>query len=188
MNTINKGVHMKFSIVGLVLVLLMLCPPGEAQQSEATAQTVAYCDLVKAPQSFSGKRIRVRAIYKYGFEIQRLDPPLCCPERGLKIWVEIKAELEGNSLKLFRKLPKGMGLALATFVGTFESGGPYGDGGYRFKFAVDQIEKLEATAKPSPSREPAWVPKNCESSKAATETVDPKTGNRRLTIPTTTTP
>lgn len=167
MNTINKSSHIKLCIVGLVLVLLALLRPAEAQQSEATAQSVAYCDLIKAPQSFSGKRIRVRAIYKYGFEIQRLDPPMCCPERGLKIWVEMEEELQGDSRKLFRKLPRGMGLALATFVGTFESGGPYGDGGYRFKLTVDQIEKLEGTAKASPSHNPAWVPQNCEKSDAA---------------------
>src|SRR5579883_3651657 len=171
----------------LLLGLLAPCCFAKPQRLNAPAQEVSYCELVKTPMSFSGKRIRVRAIYKYGFEIQRLEQPTCCPNAA-KIWVEIHSGLEGNSLKLFRKFPKGMGLALATFVGTFESGGPYGDGGYRLKFSVDQIEKLEATAKPSPSREPAWVPKNCESSKAATETVDPKTGNRRLTIPTTTTP
>jgi hypothetical protein len=167
MNTINKSFLIRFCILGSVPVLLMLCRPAEARQSEATAQAVAYCDLVKSPQSFSGKRIRVRAIYKYGFEIQRLDPPMCCPERELKIWVEMEAKLQGNSLKLFRKFPKGMGLALATFVGTFESGGPYGDGGYRFKFAVDEIEKLEGTAKASPSHNPAWVAQNCEKSDAA---------------------
>lgn len=32
--------------------------------------------------------------------------------------------LEGNSLKHYRKFPKGMGLALAIFEGRFESGGP----------------------------------------------------------------
>lgn len=59
-----------------------------------------------------------------------------------------------------------MGLALATFEGTFESGGPYGDGGYRLKFTVDKIEKLEAVAKPSTDHHPAWVPKDCETSNA----------------------
>jgi hypothetical protein len=146
----------------MVLVLLASFCAAAAQQHGSAIQEVSYCDLIKSPLSFSGKQIRVRAIYKYGFEIQRLDPPVCCPERGTEIWVETEGNLEGNSRKLFRKFPKGMGLALATFVGTFESGGPYGDGGYPFKLTVDQIEKLEATAKPSPSHDPAWVPENCE--------------------------
>jgi hypothetical protein len=54
-----------------------------------------------------------------------------------------------------------MGLALATFEGTFEKGGPYGDGGYRFKLNVDKIDKLEATAKASNHGIP-WIPTNCE--------------------------
>jgi hypothetical protein len=149
---------MKSCIVALVLLASSCCA--------ATAQAVSYCDLVKAPQQFAGKRIRVRAIYKYGFEIQRLDSPACCPERGVKIGVEIETGLEGDSLKFYHKFPKGMGPALATFEGTFESSGPYGDGGYRFKFTVDKIEKLEAVAKPSTDHHPAWVPKDCETSNA----------------------
>ena len=147
----------------LALVLLAIGGSAAAQKPEA-AQEVPYCDLVKTPQAFAGKRVRVRAIYKYGFEIQRLDSPACCPERGGKIWVEIDSGLEGDSLKLYRKFPKGMGLALATFEGKFESGGPYGDGGYRLKFTVDKIEKLERTAKASARHDPSWVPKNCEAS------------------------
>jgi hypothetical protein len=157
---------MKPYTTAFLLALLVPCCFAKPQKSEALAQEVSYCELVKTPLSFSGKRIRVRAIYKYGFEIQRLDQPACCPNAA-KIWVEIESRPEGDSLKLFRKFPKGMGLALATFTGTFESGGPYGDGGYRLKLSVDQIEKLEGTAKPSPSYSPAWVPQNCEKSDAA---------------------
>jgi hypothetical protein len=153
---------MKSYIGGQVLILSFSCCSAEAQKPEGAVQDVSYCELVKTPQSFSGKRIRVRAIYRYGFEIQRLGQPACCSERAIKIWVEMEAGLQGHSLKIYRKFPKGMGLALATFAGTFESGGPYGDGGYRFKFTVDQIEKLEATAKPSPSHDESWVPQNCD--------------------------
>jgi hypothetical protein len=147
---------------GLIFTLLAFGHSGATQKPGMIAQEVSYCDLVKAPQQFAGKRIRVRAIYKYGFEIQRLDPPACCPEREAKIWVEIEDELQGGSLKLYRKFPKGMGLSLATFEGIFEAGGPYGDGGYRLKFTIDTIENLEATAKISTRHEPAWVPKDCE--------------------------
>jgi len=158
---------MKSCIIALVLVLLALSCPAAGQKPKSAVQAVSYCDLVKAPQQFAGQRIRVRAVYKYGFEIQRLDAPACCPERGAKIWVEIEEGLEGRSLKLYHKFPKGMGLALATFEGTFESGGPYGDGGYRLRFTVDKIERLEAMAKPSAHHDPAWVPKDCETSNAS---------------------
>ena len=149
----------------LVWVLLAIGGSAAAQKPEA-AQEVPYCNLVKTPQGFAGKRVRVRAIYKYGFELQRLESPACCPECAAKIWVEIDSALEGDSLKLYRKFPKGMGLALATFEGTFEAGGPYGGGGYRLKITVDKIEKLERTAKASGRHDPPWVPKNCEPSVA----------------------
>lgn len=131
-------------LIGVWLLGRTFLPNAATQRTESTVLAVSYCDLVKTPQQFAGKRIRVHAIYKYGFENQRLDSPACCPERGVKIWVEIETGLEGDSLKVYHKFPKGMGLALATFEGTFESGGPYGDSGYRLKFTVDKIEKLEA--------------------------------------------
>jgi hypothetical protein len=146
---------------GLIFILLAFSHSGATQKPDVIAQEVSYCDLIKAPQQFAGKRIGVRAIYKDGFEVQRLDPPTCCLEHGAKIWVEI-ADLQGGSLRLYRRFPKGMGLSLATFEGIFEAGGPYGDGGYRLKLIIDKIEKLEATAKISTRHEPAWVPKDCE--------------------------
>lgn len=164
MNTTTRtNEPMKIYILGIALGLLVSIS-SVAEQKAYPPQEISYCNLVKSPQQFAKKRIRVRAIYKYGFEIQRLDSPACCPEHGIKVWVEIKSGLEGDSRKLYRKFPRGMGLALATFEGTFESGGPYGDGGYRFKFTVDKIEKLEGTAKASPNGEPAWIPKDCETS------------------------
>jgi hypothetical protein len=152
---------MKPLAVRLVLALPVWTCAVTAQENAVTVRATPYCDLAKAPQLFLGKRIRVRAIYRYGFEIQRLDPPMCCPERGAKVWVEIKPDLDDRSRRLLRKLPRGMGLALATFEGALEGGGPYGDGGYRLRFTVDKVEKLEATAKASADHEPAWVPRNC---------------------------
>jgi hypothetical protein len=135
-----------------------------AQTSTANpAQIVEYCQLVRAPSSFVGKRIRIRAVYSYMFEVSRLKPPACCPDRDVPIWVDFNEELEGSSRKLFHKFPKGMGFVLATFEGTLQGGGPYGDGGYRFKFAVDKIENLENKANPSPDHHPSWIP-ICEAS------------------------
>jgi hypothetical protein len=122
------------------------------------AQIVTYCQLIKAPSSFVGKRIRVRAVYSYMFEVSRLKSPECCPDRDIPIWVDFNEELEGSSQKLLHKFPKGMGLVLATFEGTLQGGDSYGDGGYRFKFAVDKIENLENKANPSRDHHPSWIP------------------------------
>ncbi len=146
--------------VRLAMFLLLLAYYAGAQEV-APPQRVNYCDLVEAPQSFAGKRIRVRAIYRYGFEIQRLDPPNCCPAKAAKIWVEL-GTLDRRSRRLARRFPKGMGLALGVFAGVFDSGGLYGDGGYRLELTVDRVEVVEATAHPSPTFPPNWVPCNCD--------------------------
>jgi hypothetical protein len=94
------------------------------------------------------------------FEVSRLKSPTCCPERDVSIWVDFDEELKGRSQKLRDKFPKGMGLVLAAFVGRFETEGPYGDGGYRFRLTVDQIEKVERTSRSHRRQDdPAWVPK-----------------------------
>ncbi len=161
-----------------VLMLLLLgCGSVRAQNNpETTSQDVTYCQLVKNPSAFAGKRIRVRAIFRYFTEIQRLESPMCCPEPGPKISVEFEISLEGHSLKLFRRFPEGGGLVLATFVGTFKGGGTYGYFSDRYELAVDQIEKLERKARPHRKQdEPAWVPKNCNPSGAALPQQNPST-------------
>jgi len=95
-----------------------------AQTSTANpAQIVTYCQIIKAPSSLVGKRIRVRAVYSYMFELSRLKSPECCPDRDVGIWVEFNEEMKGSSKKLFHKFSEGMGTVLATFEGTLQDGG-----------------------------------------------------------------
>ena len=149
----------------LVLAWACVCLVQANGLHAAVAQDVSYCDLARTPAQFSGKRVSVRAIYRYGFEVQSLDPPGCCPERAGKIWLEMDPKLGRGTLNLLHKFPKGMGLVLATFTGTLETGGPYGDGGYRSKFEIDRVEKIEATSKVHSGREPSWIPQNCADQK-----------------------
>ena len=143
--------------LGWLVVLLI------ANLFNVSSHEISYCELAQNPSAFSGNRIRVRAVYRYAFEIQRLEAPACCSEAVPKIWVEIDATLEGTSRKLFHKFPKREGLVLATFTGTFESGGTYGTFADRHKFTIDQIENVERIARSSRKQDdPSWVPKNCE--------------------------
>ena len=168
---------MRITIIISLVFLTNCCAARASNNSQKSSQDVSYCDLAKNPSAFSGKRIRVRAIYRYAFKIQRLEAPACCPEAGSKIWAEIESALEGSSLKLFHKFPKGEGLVLATFAGTFESGGTYGTFADRHKLTVDQIEKVEGIARSSRKQDdPAWVPKNCD----ASGTTQPKNASTAL--------
>lgn len=155
---------MRFCL-GILAAIVLSCGTARPDTKPQTSKVdISYCRLASDPSTFSGKRIRIRAIYRYAFEIQRLESPTCCPQRGPKIWVEISAGLEGRSEKLFRKLDKqGAGVALVVFVGRFEGGGPYGSFGDRFQLSVDEIEKVERVSRSSLRQgDPAWVPQNCE--------------------------
>jgi len=148
-----------------IIFLIYCCAMRASSKPQGSSQDVSYCDLAQNPSAFSGKRIHVRAVYRYSFEMQRLEAPACCPEAVPKIWVEINATLEGTSRKLFHKFPKGEGLVLVTFTGTFESGGTYGTFADRHKLTVDQIENVERIARSSKKQDdPSWVPKNCKAS------------------------
>jgi len=144
------------------LLLILSCASLCANEKpDVDVQNVEYCQLAKDPTSFAGKRIRVRAIYRYGFELQLLEPPACCAETGAKIWVQITAELDDRSEKLFRKkLNKRAGIALVVFGGTFESGGAAGPFGVKSRLLVDRIDKIERTGESNGrSADPNWVPR-----------------------------
>jgi hypothetical protein len=157
----NRGETLKGSFLVTTLLLSVNCFAGQkAEKPVSTAQGITYCELAKNPSSFMRKRIRVRAIYSYMFEVSRLKAPECCPGRDFPIWVEFSEEVKGSSKRLLRRFPKA-GSVLATFEGLLEGTGPYGDGGYQFKFTVDRIENLEHKTNPSPANRPEWMP-NCE--------------------------
>ena len=107
---------------------------------------VEYCDLVMNPEKYDGKEVTVRATYRYGFEWQEM---FCmeCRKVG-KTWLEFDDEIAGETKAMLKKFPKDQGTVNAVFTGTFESSkGPYGDGGYRFKFVVRAISDAEVVSK-----------------------------------------
>jgi hypothetical protein len=124
-------------------------------------KNVTYCQLAGDPTKFSGKRIRIQAIYSYLFEVSALRPRTCCAEHDIDIWVDFDSQLEGESKRLFNKFPKGMGFVLAVFVGTIETGDAYGTG-QRVHFFVEHIEEMKQKANPPQGRFPAWIPQDCK--------------------------
>ena len=148
----------------LLAIFLLLPHAYEATASpkyETEPQDISYCQLAGDPGKFSGKRIRIRAIYTYMFELWTLRPSSCCSEHDIGMWVDFDNQLEGESRKLFNKFPKGMGFVLAVFVGTIEPGDAYGTG-QRVHFFVEHIEKVEQQANPPLGKFPAWIPHNCK--------------------------
>jgi len=155
-----------FAKAKIGIFVILYCAMGYGATPHQTR--TAYCALADDPIPFVGKHIVVRAVYIYGFEIQRLDAADCCPSKKLNIWVEI-GPLDAQSRRFLKRFPKGMGLTLATFSGAFETGGgPFGDGGYRYRLTVDHIENVEATARPSEANRPPWTNRDCVSGSSET--------------------
>lgn len=143
-------------VVPMVLLAYFLNPAVSHPENEP--QDVTYCQLANDPSAFSGKRIRVRAIYKYMFELSALRAPTCCTDadHGGGIWVDFEDVPEGNAHKMTKKFPKGMGYVLAVFVGKIETGEAYGTG-QRVRFVVQQVLSVEREEN-SRHGPPAWAP------------------------------
>ena len=133
---------------------------------------MTFCEFSKNPVSFVGKRIRLHAVYVYGFEVQLLKSPDCCVDVEPKVGIQWQLAGNSHSESLFRKLDKnGMGVALVTLVGSLEhvknvsSQLPSGD---RFQLDVEEIERVEKSAKRHGKRNlPAWARKDCVKGRAA---------------------
>ncbi len=156
----------------LAIAILLLLPPLASAQLDKRAnvrpEDVTVCDLAKNPAAYSGKRIRVRAIYRYAFESQELESPSCCPVTPAPIWLVVDILLDDSSEKLYRKFPEGAGLVLATFTGTFETGNAYGTFADKSQLTANHIERIEHAARSaSKDDDPTWVAKNCSVSPGA---------------------
>lgn len=133
-------------LLGLILLSVLL-QAAFAQEIENNCMTVEYCVLVKNPEKYDGKEVAVRATYRYGFEWQEIFC-LDCRDVG-KTWLEIDNEnITKKSKKILKELPKNDGTVNAVFTGIFQSSkGPFGDGGYRFRFVLKEINQATIVTK-----------------------------------------
>jgi hypothetical protein len=146
----------------IVAVVLLLSSLPAAQETKPAPQDVSYCQLAATPKAFAGKTIRVRAIYRYMFEVSLLASPECCAQPELRVWVTIDMDLDRRSERVFKKFPPA-GAVLATFEGDFEAGGAYGTFATPYQLHVTRILNLESKSRTSPtSPKPKWFPKGCK--------------------------
>jgi hypothetical protein len=118
---------------------------------------VSYCELVRHPKEYDGKNVAVRATYRYGFEWQEM---FCmkCRDQG-KTWLEFGTETASAVRRALGKAPRHQGTLNATFYGTFRgTKGPYGDGGYVFRFDVESVKAVEIVSKDG------WAPERLSAS------------------------
>lgn len=128
--------------------------------ASASVIDVSFCDLVRQPKLYDRKIVRVKAIYRYGFEWSELYC-LGCREAGI-IWVELGDSFESNTKKKIASKVKDVGdngrTVKIVAVGIFYTDGGYGHlGAYKYKYVIDYLEQAEVILNDSPS--PYALPK-----------------------------
>jgi len=133
-------------------ILLVLAFVASGQQSIALSQTsqqsdiptVTYCDLVRDKESYKDKTVRLRTIYRFGFEWSDIYCLECLESEG--ILLEFASEMCDGSKKI-----KGLSKTVKIqFVGKFLTGGGFGRfHDYPNKFVVSCVEKVKTIAKDS---------------------------------------
>lgn len=119
-----------------VLISLMLLS-GAVQAQTA----VKFCDLLRNPEKYRDQKVRVRATFRYGFEWQQLYC-LDCLDKG-RAWLELPDDMDDESDRVSKKMPKGAGIVNVTVVGIFHFGSSYGHlNGYRYELIAQELRDL----------------------------------------------
>jgi len=145
---------MFLSLAGTVLLAIYGCTVTANDVGDDTVATVKYCELVKHPERYHDKVVRVTAVYEQGFEKSSLSDE----ERGCgkvaagqsEVWVthDQSFVIDGDSdeAKINRSV-SGFGKWLITAVGRFrQAEGPqrFGHlGCCKYEFALIQLKNSE---------------------------------------------
>jgi hypothetical protein len=168
----------------LIVLALLLAPfPQQPRPSNVSQQAdipvVDYCELLRTPDLYDKKIIRLRALYVRGFEVAAFEHPQCDEARS--VWVEFDQSEPSCTDKKIRKAMQaifnpprkrkrgvieigGPERAELLAVGRFEGprpGIPVGSQGrkiftghghmneYKYKFVVQCVEQVKAAPWPS---------------------------------------
>jgi|SRR5215469_14672285 len=152
---------MRLLIIICFFILVVGAPSPSTHvvgSSSKDVPTVAYCDLIRNPDIYSGKLVRISAVYRVGYEWQEFYC-LDCFELERRMWVEFDTEESSCPKRVSKRLTKVWeGTFSMTVVGEFQSsGGRYGhENGYRYRFMVKCVEAQKRLLKGGPV--PAQVP------------------------------
>ena len=131
---------------------------SSSQQKSSTAMeipTITFCEMIQRPEAYDNKTVRVKAIYRFGFEWSELYS-IDCWSRENRTWVDFDESFESNSDSKLTKKVEGNGdkgrTVAVVFVGKFHgSGGGYGHLSiYKYKFQVNRVEKADIILNDSP--------------------------------------
>lgn len=140
-----------FSFADCSLLIGRSAQPNKAVRDNPSdaeaASPLSYCGLLKTPNRYAGKLVRVNASWQFGFETTSLYDPKC--PRQPKAWLEFADDKDVcPETKENRSAPgKSDKEADVTVVGRLYGPGRYGHlGDYQFKFVVVCMEKIKVTS------------------------------------------
>ena len=132
---------MKKPVSLLVLITLVAAGGPSRRSTSADVDRADLCELVESPVKYNGSRVTVRAVYNYGYEWQEL---VCteCRANG-RTWFAFNPDAKDRIRKQLKKAPRHQGIISGRFTGVFHgTGGPYGDGTFRFEFEVEEVSDI----------------------------------------------
>ncbi len=123
-----------------VIALMLLSGAAHAQKA------MTFCDLLRNADKYNGQLVKVRATFRYGFEWQQLYC-LDCLDKG-KEWLQVPVDLDDESEKASKQMPKGAGIVNLTVVGVFHFGTSYVHmNGYRYELVAQEIRDVAVIQK-----------------------------------------
>lgn len=166
---IAEGKYQMQKLISSIIFTLLVLPSVQQQialtkpkhSAVTEVPTIAYCDLIRNPELYDQKTVRVRAIYRYGSEWSELYC-LECLNAG-QTWVDFDNSFKSRTpSSVVRKLGdngfKGRTVSIVAVGKFYGSSGGYGHmNGYRFKFEVNSVENAEIILSDSPV--PSALPK-----------------------------
>jgi hypothetical protein len=120
------------------LLGLSLSPFSVRGQVHPALETTPFCELTNL-QIGSAKEVRVRAVYRVGFEWSELYSLKCVDSPD--IWVDFSEDWKQSTSRSVRKeIEKGEGTYFVVFVGRLEKGSFGHMGAYPMRLEVTSIE------------------------------------------------
>src|ERR1044072_8579535 len=130
--------------------LILPLPPQSdgARPVRAEPEAISFCEFRNA-QLEPGKEIRIRAIYRVGFEWAELYSLKCSD--APRVWVKFSPDWESQTRRALRKeIEKGEGTYGVIFVGKLMKDGHFGHmGAYPMKLEVTSVESVQRIDKRS---------------------------------------
>ncbi len=141
-------------LLALFTLFLSVSYSSLAQSTEPATKgtpkpaSVSFCELRNFPIGM-GKQIRIRSVYRVGFEWSELYSLKCVDSPS--VWVEFSNDWEAHTKRAFRKtIKKGEGTYGVVFEGTLTGSGGFGHMGvYPMKLEVTRVESARRLSRQS---------------------------------------